>query len=91
MGPGSSQSAAHVAFLIGLTLVLFLHFCRIPVLAPASVLHFKSIASEISLWHLDHPGSTPSPPPPALGMVPVFVFWNLACAAAASVSIYLDI
>lgn len=56
MGLGSAWPAAYLAFLVGLNLVLVLHFCRILVLASDSVLHFKSVASEISLWHHDHPG-----------------------------------
>lgn len=56
MGLGCAWPAAYLAFFAWLNLVLVLHFCRILVLALDSVLHFKSVASEISLWHWDHPG-----------------------------------
>lgn len=57
MGLGCARPAAYLAFFVWLSPGLVLHSCCILVLAPGSGLHVKSVASEISLWHQDHPGS----------------------------------
>ena len=58
MGLVCAWPDAYLAFLVwlNLALVLLFFFCRFLVLAPNSVLHFKSVASESPLWHHGHTG-----------------------------------
>lgn len=93
MGLGCDWTAAYMAVLVWLNLALvwvWFGFCRILVLAPNSVLHFRSVASETPLWRQGHPVvrlyllAAP-------GTVPVLCSSTTAHAVTDSLIIYLDL